>query len=178
MFLVVDQKNASCMSTCLVEHCLIDQHLSCHNQPKEFSMQLTFICRLDSQGCLQVVCQLGEHQHHRCSLCEHLHTCVVKLKHNGIWGWGIYGFNGWDIYDSNGWNSYGKVCFCFFGRYAQKILDFRGVPFPVITWPWVSVPLNSQSMAYYRKGGTTPRLRLALSEEPSSQLSFTQLWIF
>ena len=30
-------------------------------------------------------------------------------------------------------------------------------------------------MAYYRKGRTTPRLRLALSEEPSSQfLAFTQ----
>ena len=56
----------------------------------------------------------------------------TQIKHNGIWGWGIYGLNGWDIYDlngwdiydlngwgmygSNGWGSYGKVSYCFFGR--------------------------------------------------------------
>ena len=38
--------------------------------------------------------------------------------------------------------------------------------------PLVLVPLNSQPVAYYRKGGTTSRLRLALSEEPNSQLAF------
>ena len=31
------------------------------------------------------------------------HTQSVKLKHNGIWGWGIYGLDGWDIYGLNGW---------------------------------------------------------------------------
>ena len=41
------------------------------------------------------------------------------------------------------------------GRYAQKTLVFRGVPLPVITWPQVSVPLNSRPVAFYRKGGTT-----------------------
>ena len=54
-------------------------------------------------------------------------------------GWGIYDLNGQDIYDlngwgiygSNGWDSYGKVSY-FFGRYAQKTLVFRGVPFPVL----------------------------------------------
>ena len=51
----------------------------------------------------------------------------------------------------------------------KKSLVFRGVPFPVLAWPRVSVPLNSRPMAYYRKSGTTSRLRLALSEEPSSQ---------
>ena len=61
---------------------------------------------------------------------------------------------------------------------SKLSLVFRGVPFPVLAWPRVSVPLNSWPMAYYRKGGTTPRLRLALSEEPSSRLAFTELWIF
>ena len=56
----------------------------------------------------------------------------------GLKGWGIYGLNGWGIYGwgiygLNGWGSYGKVSCCFFGRYAQKMLVFRGVvPFPVL----------------------------------------------
>ena len=58
-----------------------------------------------------------------------------------------------------------------------KILVFRGVPFLVIAWPQVLVPLNSQLVVYYRKGGTTPRLRLCF-EEPSSWLTFTVLWIY
>ena len=52
---------------------------------------------------------------HQCSF-PHIH----RLKHNGIWGWGIhgltfmtemggtYGSNGWGNYDLNGWGSYGK----------------------------------------------------------------------
>ena len=40
------------------------------------------------------------------------------------------------------------------------MLVVRGVPFPIIERLQVSVPLNSRPVAYYRKGGTTPRLRL------------------
>ena len=40
-------------------------------------------------------------------------------------------------------------------------LVFRGLPFPVITWPWVLVPLNSWPVGYY-KGDTTPHLSFAL----------------
>ena len=47
-----------------------------------------------------------------------------------------------------------------FGRMLKKMLVFRGVPFLIITWPQVSVPLNSRPVAYYREGGTTPHLRL------------------
>ena len=70
------------------------------------------------------------------------HTQSVKLKHNGIWGWGIYGLdgwgiygldgwgiydlNGWGIYDSNGWSS--KLL--FLGDVLKKLtLVFRGVPY-------------------------------------------------
>ena len=41
---------------------------------------------------------------------------------------------------------------CFVWKYAQKILVFSGVPFPVIAWPHLSVPLNCQPVAYYREG--------------------------
>ena len=47
------------------------------------------------------------------------HTQGVTLKHNGIWGWGIYGLDGWGIYDLNGWDSYGKVS-CFLGDMLKK----------------------------------------------------------
>ena len=43
-----------------------------------------------------------------------------------------------------------------------KMLVFRGVPFPILAWPRVLVPLNSRPVAYYRKGGTTPCLSFAL----------------
>ena len=36
-----------------------------------------------------------------------------------------------------------------------------GLGFPVITWSSVLAPLKSWPMAYYRKGRTTPHLRLA-----------------
>ena len=36
----------------------------------------------------------------------------MKLKHDGMWEWGIY--------DLNGWGSYGSVSYCFLGRYAPK----------------------------------------------------------
>ena len=64
----------------------------------------------------------------------HIHKSV-KLKHNGIWGWGIYGLdgmghlcrlNGWGIYGLNGWGSYGKVSYCFFGEICSKITGLQG----------------------------------------------------
>ena len=42
----------------------------------------------------------------------------------------------------------------------HKLLVIRGVPFPIIARPQVSVPLNSQPVVHYRKGGTTPHLKL------------------
>ena len=48
------------------------------------------------------VCQVGEHQHHwhiDVHDDENFHTYQsVKLKHDEIWGWGIYDLNGWGIY--------------------------------------------------------------------------------
>ena len=42
-----------------------------------------------------------------------------------------------------------------------ELLVIRGVPFRILVRPRVSVPLNSQPVAHYRKGGTTPRLKLS-----------------
>ena len=88
------------------------------------------------------------------------HRQSVTFKHSGIWGWGIYGsggrghfwlkweghwwLNGCGMYDINAWGSYGKVSYCFLGDMLKKTLVLRGVPFPVISWPRVLVPLNSQ----------------------------------
>ena len=44
--------------------------------------------------------------------CVHIYI-KCKLKHNGIWGLGVYGLNGWGI-GSNEWCSYGKVSCCSF----------------------------------------------------------------
>ena len=44
----------------------------------------------------------------------------------------------------------------FFGEiYARKTLILRGVPFLVVTWQCILVPLKSQPVVYYRKGRTT-----------------------
>ena len=79
------------------------------------------------------------------------------VGHLGLKWVGYLWLEGWDIYGSNGWGSYGKVSYCL-ERYPRKTLVFRGVPFPVIALPRVFVPLNSRPVAYYSKGGTTPRL--------------------
>ena len=39
------------------------------------------------------------------------HTWSAKLKHDGIWRWGIYDSNGWGIYSFNGWGSYDKLSY-------------------------------------------------------------------
>ena len=36
------------------------------------------------------------------------------------------------------------------------LLVIRGVPYPIIVRPQVSVSLNFRPIAHYRKGGTTP----------------------
>ena len=69
----------------------------------------------------------------------------VFTKHNWDMGmgylwlneWGInhlmggaLWFNGWGTYGLNGWGSYDKVSCCFVWKYAQKMLVFRGIPFP------------------------------------------------
>ena len=58
----------------------------------------------------------------------------MKLKHDGIWEWGIYGLDGmghlwlkWvGIYDLNGWDSYGKVSDCFLREICSKNTDLQG----------------------------------------------------
>ena len=73
------------------------------------------------------------------------HPQSVKLKPNGIWGWGIYGLdgwgvygldgwgiyglNGWDIYGSNRWGSYGKVSYCFLEDMLKKHWSSWEYPF-------------------------------------------------
>ena len=52
-----------------------------------------------------------------------------EVKHNGDMGMGHLGCG----YGLNGWGSYDKVSCCFIWKYAQKMLVFRGVPFPIIT---------------------------------------------
>ena len=84
-----------------------------------------------------------------------------EVRHNWDMGMGHLWLNGWSIYTV-------MTSCCFVWKYAQKLLDFRGVPFPIITWPQVSVPLNSRPEAYYRGSRTTLHLRL-LFEESSSR---------
>ena len=82
--------------------------------------------------------------------------------------------NGWGIYGLNGWGSYGKVSCCFVWKYAQKKLVFREVPFPVIAWPQVLVPLNCQ------RGPTMERVEVIcgaqLSVEFHSVISSWTKW--
>ena len=54
------------------------------------------------------------------------HTWSVKLKHNGIWGWGIYGLNGWGIYGLNGWGSYGKASYRFLWDMLKNNTGLQG----------------------------------------------------
>ena len=51
-------------------------------------------------------------------------------------------YNGWCGYGLKGWGSCDKVSCWFIWKYAQRMLDFRGVPFPVIAWP-ISGPSSS-----------------------------------
>ena len=63
-----------------------------------------------------------------------------EVKHDGNMGmgqlWLIMGghlwLNGEGIYDLDGWGSYDKVSCSFIWKYAQKMLVFSGVPFPII----------------------------------------------
>lgn len=53
------------------------------------------------------------------------------------------------------------IFFLWWYTYLQKLLlVMRGVPFPVIIGPQVSVPLNSQPVVHYKKGGITFHLKL------------------
>ena len=47
-----------------------------------------------------------------------MHTQSVKLKHNGMWGSGIYGLNGWGSYD--------KLSYCFFWKICSKTTGLQG----------------------------------------------------
>ena len=91
-----------------------------------------------------------------------------------------YDLSGWGIYGSNGWGSCVKVSYCFAGDVLKKKKALASGEYisghHMTTQVWV--PLNSQPVFYYGKGGTTPRLRLTFSEEPSSRLAITKLRIF
>ena len=89
-------------------------------------------------------------------ICTHM-KCEVKM---GIWEWGHLWFiiggafmTMCEHYGLDGWGSYDQVMCCFFWEYAKKMLVFRRVPFLIIAWPQVSVPLSSWPVAYYREGG-------------------------
>ena len=95
---------------------------------------------------------VGEYQHqlvyHVKIFCTYIEC---KVKH--IWGyrniwlkWVGHLWLKWVGYlYSNGWDSYGKVGIVL-GDMLKTV--FRGVL--VIVWPRVSVPLNSQLVAYYK----------------------------
>ena len=97
---------------------------------------------------------VGTHESLWGSLTVVAHWC--SLKHNGIWGW----------------SSYGKVMYCFLLEdMLQKPVVFRGVPLQVLAWPWVTVPLNSQPLAYYMKGQDHSPPKACFEWKPSSWLA-------
>ena len=53
----------------------------------------------------------------------------MKLKHDEIWGWGIYDLNGWGIYSLDGWGSYGKVSYCYLGDMLKQNWSSGDYPF-------------------------------------------------
>ena len=55
------------------------------------------------------------------------------------------------------------------------LLVIRGVPFLILIRLRVSVPLNSRPVAHYRKGGTTPHLKLVLR---SPALEIFKIFLF
>ena len=64
------------------------------------------------------------------------HTQIVKLKYNGICGWGILMEHLWLKWVGQLWQS-GIV---FWGdTLKEHCMVFRRVPFAVITWPRVSI---------------------------------------
>ena len=127
-----------------------------YNKWEAYSVTLLAIsCKVDSH--MSYPCEAHSHLHltrsfvewwstntdlaHQCSPCENFaHTWSVKLNDIGmghLWlnGWGIYDLlkgGGCGIYGRNGWGSYEML----------KVL--REVPFLVIAWLQVSVPLNSR----------------------------------
>ena len=97
----------------------------------------------------------------------------ISLNWQGIYH--LMGGHLWPKWVGQLWQCKAAVSF---GNMLKKLLVFRRVPFPIITWPQVLVPLNSRPVDYYREGGTTPHLSLVLFEEPSSLLAFKVLWIY
>ena len=59
------------------------------------------------KSCTNTSCQISVHY-----VKIFMHTQNVKLKHNGIWEWGIYGLNGW--------GTYGKVSDCVLGDMLKQ----------------------------------------------------------
>ena len=90
----------------------------------QYSHQLFHCLHITEYLITKDACWVGEHQYqlaHWCSLKFSTDTESVKLKHNGIWGWGIHGLNGWGIYGSND----GKVSYCFW-EICSKNTGLRG----------------------------------------------------
>ena len=95
---------------------------------------------------------------------------------------GYLWLNGWDIYhlmvgqydliEGHLYHIMGRALMTkLLGNMLKKWLFFRGVPFLIIAWPQVSVPLNFRPVDYYREGGTTPHLRLVLRSPALGWLS-------
>ena len=101
-------------------------------------------------------------------VCELRHNWDMGMGHLWLNGWGIHGLMGgtfmayWVGHLQLKWVGQSWLLAVSFGKMLKKMLVFRGVPFPIIAWQQVSVPLNSRPVAHYREGGTTPHLRLVL----------------
>ena len=77
---------------------------------------------------------------------------------------------------TNGWGSYGKV---FFGRYAQKknTKKSTGLQGSTLSGPRMTTgfgPFELPTRGLLQKGRDHSPPKLALSEEPSSRLAFTE----
>ena len=150
---------------------------------------------------VDVVCRVGEHQH-RWHIDVHgnenFHTYwSAKLKHDGIWGWGIYDLNwwgiydlngwgiyelnGWDMYSLDGWGSYGKL---FFGRYAQKNTCLQGSTLSSHRMTMGFGPFELPTHGLLQKGWDHSPTKFCFVRSPAFWLAqlllgaFTVVWIF
>ena len=97
---------------------------------------------------------------------------AVSLRLNPFFSISMTRFSSYRVYTCQLHLFYSVVALFF---WVIQMLVIRGVPFPILVRPRVSFPLNSGPVAHYRKGGTTPRLKLSYG---GVQLSFDFLCFF